>query len=57
MKTFLCWAQCATLEHRTANEKRLEVVAAHRTSAILTASELLAIPPQKLRCIALDEWA
>ena len=57
MKTFLCWAQCATLDDRPIKEKRLELVAAHRTSAILTASELLAIPPQKLRCIALDEWS
>ena len=57
MTTYLCWASCTTLEHRIANEKRLEVVAQHRTSAILTASELLAIPPQKLRCISLDEWS
>ena len=56
MKTFLCWASCTTLDNRTANEKRLEVVAKHRTSAILTASELLGIPPQKLRCISLDDW-
>ena len=57
MRTFICWSSCATLDDRPINEKRLELVAPHRTSAILTACELLNIPPQKMRCIALDEWS
>ena len=56
MRTYIAFSTCETLYGRSPVERRLEVVSSSRAAAITTASELLAIPVEKLRCIELPDW-
>ena len=56
MRTYVVFSTCETLYARSPVERRLEVVSTSRAAAITTASELLAIPAEKLRVAEMPDW-